>query len=331
LQIIFANIAKQKGMIMLDEIRIFLAVVESGNLSKVAKEEHMAVSSVSRKIDALETELGFKLFHRTSRLVMLTDAGEQFLPRAKNILLELDEAKSAMSALNADPQGLLTVTAPASFGRLYVAPATTRFLQRYPLMEIELNISDEIIDLSAHRIDVAVRIGALADSDLVATRLAPFKRLVCASPDYIARYGRPEKPQDLLAHNCLSTSTTHIAAGLWCFPGVNKGNALVVKGNFRTNDTNSLLLAAVAGLGVVHLASWLVKDMIISGQLISLFPEEPHIKSKRESAIHAVRMPGRSHAAKAQLFIAHLRDEFGEPAFWDKEIEDYESQTLLPI
>lgn len=308
---------------MLDEIRIFLAVVESGNLSKVAKLEDMAVSSVSRKIDSLETQLGFKLFHRTSRMVMLTDSGEQFLPRAKNILQELDDAKNAMSALNADPQGLLTITAPASFGRLYVAPAVTRFLKRYPLMEIELNISDEIIDLSAHRIDVAVRIGRLPDSDLVATRLARFKRIVCASPDYIARYGRPENPQDLLAHNCLSAATTSTVSGLWCFHGVNKGTALPVRGSFRSNDTNSLLLAAVAGIGIVHLASWLVSDMIISGQLVPLFPEEPETKSKLEPAIHAVRMPGRSHAAKAQLFIAHLRSEFGEPAHWDNAIAEY--------
>jgi len=305
---------------MLDAIHLFLAIVEAGNLSKVAKRQNIAVSSVSRKIDALEAELGFKLFHRTSRLVMLTDSGEQFLPRAKNIVLELEDAKNAMSALNADPKGLLTVTAPASFGRLYVAPAVTRFLKRYPLMEIELNISDEIIDLSAHRIDVAVRIGTLPDSDLVATRLAPFKRLVCASPDYLAQHGRPTSPQELLQHNCLSAATLKTVPGLWCFPGVNKGAPLPVQGNFRSNDTNSLLLAALAGIGIVHLASWLVSDMIISGQLVSLFPDLHNSSSKLEPAIHAVRMPGRSHAAKAQLFIAHLRSEFGEPAYWDNAI-----------
>lgn len=312
---------------MLDAIRIYLAVVNAGSLSKVAKDEGIAVSSVSRKIDALETELGFKLFHRTSRLILLTDSGEQFLPRAKNIVLELDEAKNAMSALNADPQGLLTVTAPASFGRLYVAPAVNRFLKRYPLMEIELNISDEIIDLSAHRVDVAVRIATLPDSDLVATHLAPFKRLTCASPEYIAQHGRPASPQDLLQHNCLSAATTKTVPGLWCYPGVNKGAPLPIRGNFRTNDTTSLLLAATAGIGIVHLASWLVSDMIISGQLVSLFRDLPATSSKFEPAIHAVRMPGRSHAAKAQLFIAHLRSEFGEPAYWDSAIKAHQERN----
>ncbi len=307
---------------MLDAIRIFLAVVNTGSLSKVAKNEMIAVSSVSRKIDSLEAELGFKLFHRSSRLVMLTDSGEQFLPRAKNILIEMDEAKNAMSALNADPQGLLTVTAPSSFGRLHVAPAVMAFLKQYPLMEIELQVSDAIIDLSAQRIDVAIRIGTLPASDLVATRLAPFKRLVCASPDYIEQHGRPITPQDLLHHNCLSADTTRTVPGLWSFAGVNKGASLPVRGNFRSNDTNSLLLAAVAGIGVVHLASWLVSDMIISGQLIALFLDTPVTPAKVEPGIHAVRMPGRSHAAKAQLFITHLRREFGEPAYWDKAISE---------
>ena len=304
---------------MLDAIRIYLAVAQSGNLSKVAKAEGVAVSSISRKIDALETELGFKLFNRSSRMIMLTDAGEQFLPRAQNILLELDDAKNAISALNKDPKGVLSVTAPASFGRLYVAPAMVTFLKRYPLMEIELNISDEIIDLSARRIDVAIRIGKLPDSDLVATRLAPFYRIACASPDYIKRHGKPASPQELLQHNCLTVEdTVRTVPGLWSFPNTNKGMPLPVRGNFRSNDTNSLLLAAIAGVGVVHLASWLVSDMIVSGQLIPLFTETLIPDEKISSAIHAVRMPGRSHATKAQLFIAHLKSEFGEPAYWDK-------------
>lgn len=307
---------------MLDAIRIFLAVVKAGNLSRVAKEEDVAVSSVSRKLDLLEAELGCKLFHRTSRLIVLTDAGEQFLPRARTLLLEMEEAKQALSALNADPKGLLTVTAPASFGRLHVAPAIMTFLQRYPLMEVELTISDEIFDLSSRRIDLAVRIGALPDSDLVATRLAPFRRIVCASPDYLVRRGYPQIPEDLLQHNCLSAPIAQTVPGLWCFAGVNKGAPLSVHGSFRSNDTHSLLQAAVEGIGVVHLASWLVSDLIAAGQLIPLLKEFPSTPTKKsaDAAIHAVRMPGRSHAVKAQLFIEHLKREFGEPAYWDRNI-----------
>ena len=303
---------------MLDAIRIYLAVAETGNLSKVAKAKGLAVSSISRKIDTLETELGFKLFNRNSRIVMLTDAGEQFLQRAKNILVELDEAKSAISALNADPKGLLTITAPSSFGRLHIAPAVISFLKRYPLMDIDLNINDDIVDLSSQRIDVAIRIGALPDSDLVATQLAPFRRIVCASPHYLAKHGHPASPQDLLQHNCLSPAGRKTVPGLWTFSGVNRGTALPVHGNFRANDINSLLLAAIGGIGIVHLATWLVSDAVASGQLVQLFPDTRHIPSKLQPAIHAVRLPGRSHATKAQLFITHLKSEFGEPAHWDK-------------
>lgn len=311
---------------MLDAIRIFLSVANSGNLSEVARREGVAASSISRKIDALEEELGFKLFLRSSRLIALTDAGEQFLPRANAILLEMDEAKSAMAELNAEPQGLLTITAPASFSRLHVAPAVARFLKRYPLMEIELHASDGIVDLSSQRTDVAIRVGILPDSDLVATYLAPFRRIVCASPDYLARHGYPATLQDLEQHNCLSLATgVSTVCGLWTFAGLNRDAALPVRGNFRTNDINSLLQAAVEGIGIVHLASWLVSDLIIAGKLIALFPDAPAIPvrllaARIQPAIHAVRLPGRSHATKAQLFIAHLREDFGSPPYWDSAI-----------
>lgn len=306
---------------MLDAIRLFIAVADTGNLSKVAKAQAMAVSSVSRKIDTLEAELGFQLFHRTSRVILLTDSGEEFLPRARMILQELDEAKTAISARNADPQGLLTITAPSVFGRIHLAPAIMSFLQRYPLMEIDMNVSDEILDLSVHRVDVAIRIGKLPDSDLIATQLAPFQRLVCASPDYLEKYGTPLTPADLLKYNCLTVKGKGATVpGLWSFAGINRNQPLAVKGSFCSNDINFLLQAALDGVGIVHLASWLVSDAIVNGQLVCLFADVRDTPAKIQPGIHAVRMPGRSHAAKAQLFIAHLRETFGEPAYWDKAI-----------
>ncbi len=305
---------------MLEALRTFLAVAESGNFSSVAKRRNVAVSSVSRSINALEAELGAKLFHRGSRLFMLTDAGEQFLPRARNILAELDEARHALSSLSADPRGLLTVTAPSSFGRRHVSPAVASFLQRFALIEIDLHLSDQWVDLAAQRVDVAIRIGALPDSDLVATPLAPLRRMACASPAYLARRGKPSTPEELLQHNCLTLASSPVPAGWWCFAGVNRNAALPVRGNLRTDDTESLLQAAVAGVGVVHLASWLVSDKVASGELVCLFPHATTPTQKAPAAIHAVRMPGRSHAAKAQLFSAHLRSVFGEPAYWDRAL-----------
>ena len=242
---------------------------------------------------------------------MLTDAGEQFLPRARNIVSEMDDAKHGLADLQADPRGLLTVTAPAAFGRRYVVPAIAGFLQRYPLIEIDMHLSDERVDLMAQRVDVAIRIGILPDSDLIATRLASSRRRVCASPDYLARYGHPATPEQLVNHNCL-TLVSVPPPGWWCFAGINRDAALPVRGTLRSDDTEALLEAAVAGIGIVHLASWLVSDLVRAGKLVSLFPEIPAPPKISGSAIHAVRMPGRSHTVKAQLFISYLKSRFDD-------------------
>jgi DNA-binding transcriptional LysR family regulator len=162
----------------------------------------------------------------------------------------------------------------------------------------------------------------LPDSDLLATRLAPLRRIACASPQYLKESGCPEKPVDLLNHNCLTLSTTRSATGWWCFPNTNQGKPLPVLGRFRSDDTESLVTAAVAGLGVAHLASWLVHGKLASGELVRLFPSlvsTTATSDLQSSAIHAVRLKGRSHAAKAQLFIAHLKQTFGEIPYWDKD------------
>lgn len=308
---------------MLDNLQAFIDVARKGTFSAVAKSRNVAVSSIARQVDALEASLGIRLFHRSSRRLLLTDAGEQFLPRAVGIVSELNEARAALLDAQAEPSGLLSVTAPAAFGRRHVTPAAATFLQQHPLIELDLHFSDQWVDLASTRTDVAIRLGALPDSDLTATRLAPVRRLACASPDYLERHGQPSKPEDLLGHSCLTvSSTSRTPTGWWSFDGVNKGRALAVQGRLRTDDTEVLLQAAVAGLGVVHLASWLVSDMVAAGRLVCLFPDRGFVDETQAAAIHAVRLKGRSHAAKAQLFIGHLRRAFGSPAYWDVAVSD---------
>jgi DNA-binding transcriptional LysR family regulator len=306
---------------MIESLPTFVAVAEAGTFSEVARVQGVAVSSVTRRIDSLESEFGTKLFNRSSRRVLLTDAGEQFLVRAKSILADLADAKESLSASSAEPRGLLTVTVPSAFGRRHVAPAVIEFLKLYPLMQVDLHVSDRVVDLTETRVDVAIRIGSLPSSDLVATRLAPMRRLACASPAYLKRNGRPAGPLELLKHNCLTIASSPTPAGWWSFAGVNKGLPLAVRGNLRTDDTESLLQAALAGVGIVHLATWLVSDAIKSRRLVSLFPEA-QLADKHLPGIHAVRMPGRSHTAKAQLFITHLRTVFGEVPAWDRVIAE---------
>ena len=304
---------------MFDALATFVAVASEGSFSKVARRDRTAVSSVTRRITWLESELGVKLFRRSSRQVMLTDAGEQFLPRARAMLAELAEAKERLNALDAEPRGLLTMTAPSAFGRRFVAPAIIEFLNRYPLLQLDLHLSDEVVDLSARRVDVAIRMGSPPHGDLIATRLAPMRRLVCASPAYLERRGRPATPLDLLQHNCLTVASGPPPPDWWCFAGVNRNAVLPVRGNLRTDDIDVLLQAAVGGVGIVHLASWLVSGMVASGRLVNLFPDA-RAPGKDSSAIHAVRLPGRSHGAKARLFIAHLRNAFGDPPYWERDL-----------
>jgi DNA-binding transcriptional LysR family regulator len=300
---------------MLEELPLFVAVAAAQNFSEVARAHRVAVSSVTRKIDALEADVGAKLFMRSPKRLVLTDAGEHLLPLARTILADLANAKESLTELSTNPRGLLTVTAPVEFGRRHLLPAVISFMKLYPLLEIDLHLSEEVVDLSVRRIDIAIRMGVLPNSDLVGTSLAPMTRLACASPDYIARRGRPERPIDLLNHECLTTLAQPPPGGWWIFPGVNRDLPLAVKGCFRSQDTEALLSAAIAGMGVVHLADWLVNDAIGAGQLVSLFPEHAALVTPKP-AIHAVRMPGRSNKIKSQLFIAHLREVFGSPPYW---------------
>jgi DNA-binding transcriptional LysR family regulator len=306
---------------MIDALNSFLAVASSNSFSQVAKAQAVAVSSVTRRIDWLEAEIGARLFHRSSRRVMLTDAGEQFLPRARNILAEMAQAKDALASINADPRGLMTVTAPTIFGRRHLAPAVASFLERYPMIEVDLHVSDTLVDLAEQRVDVAIRIGVLADSDLVATRLATLRPLVCASPAYLARHGRPATPQDLLGHDCITVATPALAGPAWRFAGIQRGAALSVHGKLRTDDKDCALQAALAGIGIAHLASWVASEDIVAGRLVALFPDAQPPEPKALPAIHAVRMPGRSSEAKARLFIEHLREEIGATPYWDAAID----------
>lgn len=300
---------------MIDNIRTLIEVVTEGSFTAAAKRQGVAVSSITRKIEALERDLGVRLIHRNARVVLLTDAGNQFLVVAREVTEKFDESKRLLHEAQTDPRGLLSVTAPAAFGRRHVTPALASFVKRYPLIEIDFHVSDHIVELLSQRFDVAIRVGVLPDSDLVATRLAGFRRLVCASPGYIARCGAPSTPEELVEHNCLTFASAAPPVDWWCFEGVHRDQPLPIKGAFRSDDTETLLQAAVEGMGVVHLASWLVGEKIESGELVNLFPLIQTPTNVR-SAINAVWMPGRSHPTKSQLFIAHLKDEFRIAPRW---------------
>jgi DNA-binding transcriptional LysR family regulator len=242
------------------------------------------------------------------------EAFEEFGP-----LHHQEAAKDSLASLNAEPRGAMSVTAPSSFGRRILMPAVASFLERYPLLEVSLHLSDQLVDLAEQRIDVAVRIGALPNSDLIATRLAPIRLVVCASPSYLSRHGRPASLAQLTAHACFDAATRNPSNPMWCFEGVNHGKRLEVRSALRTDDKECMLQAAVCGAGIAHLPSWMASDDLHAGRLVALFPraKPPKLKGP-ERVIQAVRMQGRSHDAKARLFIAHLKETFGETPSWER-------------
>ena len=302
---------------MFDALPTFVAVAEAGSFSAVAAAQDAAVSSITRRIEQLEAELNTKLFMRSSRRIRLTDAGEHLLPRARIMLAEMMEVKEGLTALSADPRGVLTVTAPAMFGRQHITPAIASFLAQYPNLEIELHASDDVVDLAERRVDVAIRIGTVKDSDLLVRHLAPIHRIVCASPKYLERAGRPAAPVNLLEHNCLTRTSKHVGSGWWEFADTPRDFVSRIKGNLRSEDTGTLLQAALEGVGIVDLGSWLVGDLIRDGQLVALFPQAAQTRKSLQS-IQAVRMAGRSSAIKSKMFVDHLRKSFGSPPYWER-------------
>ncbi|MDD0811550.1 LysR family transcriptional regulator [Curvibacter sp. RS43] len=305
---------------MIDALKTFLAVARAGHFSEVAREQDVAVSSVTRKIDALETELGSSLFRRSSRRVALTDAGEQFVPRARAILSEIAEAKQALLQIDDALQGQITVTAPTAFGRRHVVPAVADFMQRHPGVEVDLHLSDQVMDLTEQAVDVAIRIGLQVDSEFNAVRLAPVRLVTCASPAYLARAGMPPSPLDLLQHECISVATPPAPSFVWRYSGVNRQQPLRVQGRFRTDDKDGMLQGALAGLGVVHIATWVVSDHLRDGRLVALFPQELSDPPQEGlPGIFAVRGLGRGRSRRSELFIQQLRESIGEPAWWDRQ------------
>lgn len=307
----------------LDDLDILLDVARLGNFSRAARARNVAVSSVTRRIDLLEQDVGVALFIRSSRRVQLTDAGQQLIESARRVTTELADVRDAIASLQSEPTGTLTITAPATFGRRHVAPAVATFLLRHPAIDIDLRVTDDIVDFAAERVDVAVRIGVLPDSDLLATALAPQRRVAVASPAYLARAGRPAQPGDLPAHNCLTHGSVARRAGWWEFAGVNDDKPIAVQGNLRTDDSDSLMRAALAGVGIAHLATWLVGEEVAAGRLVMLFEDELQRPTPTRSAIHAVRLPGRA-IGKSKLFVEHLRRAFmaeGDTPYWEAPFE----------
>jgi DNA-binding transcriptional LysR family regulator len=299
-------------------MRLFVATVRGGSFSEAARQLGCTPSAVSRQVGALEADLGVRLFTRTTRRLNLTEAGTTLFEQSARILGEIDDMRESVRAVDARPRGLLSVTAPIVYGRLHLAPLLPAFIDRYPEVRLNLVLSDAVVDLLENDIDAAVRIAALPDSTLIARRLDSVTRVICASPAYLDRRGTPSTPAELSNHDCLPFRF-HTAANVWR-AGSNlwrlQGNAGVeeisVSGPFTANNADALVTAALAGLGLILVPTWLVADLLRDGRLVPVLADHAVSPSDVETAVYAVYPSGRFLSPKTRAFIDFLVERLGE-------------------
>lgn len=297
-------------------LKAFVSVVDDGGFAKSARRAGMATSSVTRQVNGLEEHLGTQLLNRSTRSVTLTDAGERYYEQAVRILEDVEEADRSISEADGPPRGILRVSLPVGFARLHIAPAISEFLQACPAIELDITMTDSIVNLVEERVDLAIRIGSLQSSSLIARRLASMYLLVCASPDYLKSNGEPTKPADLSGHNCLSFSHANVDRS-WNFSGPVGNDRVEVQGNLRSNNSEMLLESAICGAGIVLLPSWLAGRDVEAGRLQAILTDWEASITGPDAGIYAVYQPNRRGSKKVRAFIDFFATRFGSPPYWD--------------
>jgi len=289
------------------EMNAFVAAVEHGGFSAAARELELTPSALSKLVTRLEDRLGSRLLHRTTRRLQLTPEGEAFYNRARRILAAIDEAEAEVTEASATPRGTLRLHCGSAFGMHQLAPAMPRFLARYPDVKLDITINDTPPSAMEEGIDLAIRIGPLDESSLVARRICNLQRVICAAPAYLARCGTPKTPDDLQDHNCLWI-TSLPALRRWPFD-TDEGIRIVnVGGNVVANTAETVLQLAVAGVGITRLTDIIVGEAIARGELIPILNDWHHVESV---PLYATYPSGRHLSPKVRAMVDFLVEEFG--------------------
>lgn len=284
-------------------IETFVRAVRLGGLSAAAREMNMSPTMAAKHLDALEHRLGATLVNRTTRRLALTEAGEEYLEKAERILGELGEAEAEVSARSVAVEGLLRVSAPATFGVLTIADLAGEFAQIHPGVTVELGLSNRYVDLLEERWDMSIRIGNLADSRLRARKLAEMRHCVCASPAYLAAHGTPVSIQDLPRHNCLGyTPSAATGVAFWRF-GPAGDIRVPIRGSLHADNGEALISAAVAGHGLVYGPRFNAAEALADGRLVEVVLDAPLLTL---GALYAMTHPTRRPAAKTRAWIDFL-------------------------
>lgn len=297
-------------MFELEDLRAFVEVVETGGFGSAGRRLSLSKSMVSRRVARLEAELGARLLSRTTRGVAVTEAGLEFKVRAEKVLADLEAARQAVAQSDGEVVGALRIAAPLSFGMAYLAPVLAELAARHPRLDIQTAYSDRFVDLIGERYDVAIRLTSLEDSSLIARRIAPIHGAVVASPAYLERRGAPEVPEDLLRHETLVQGDMS-----WKFRDAN-GRLSVIRpeSRFKADNAQALMMAALTGLGVAMLPTFLTGPEIEKGTLIPLLWGY----TLPEAGLYVVRPPPREPApATVRALTELLVERFGGEPYWD--------------
>lgn len=298
------------------EMLIFVRCVEEGSFSAAAREMDMTPSAISKQIRRLEDRLGARLFNRTTRRISLTEIGRDFYERCSRIMAEIESAEESVSSLQDRVSGTLRVSATAAFARGVVLPRIPIFLERYPELKVEMELTDRSVDLVEEGVDCAIMLQEQVDDpSLVARKLAVNRRIIVASPSYVATYGAPKAPEDLLKHNCLTLYNVS-RFNDWEFEMPDGSHQVFhVDGNLRANTAGALFTACIAGVGLARLSTWLVAPYIRDGKLVQLLPDFAH----EASAYYVLFPQGRHLSRKVRAFVDFLVEQFTPLPPWEKD------------
>ena len=287
---------------------LFADVVEHGSLSATARDLGQTPSAVSKQISALEDKLGVRLLNRSTRRLSVTQEGHSFYQRCASISSQVREAQKLVEAMGDQPQGRLKIASTVAFAKAQLLPLLPEFLETYPDLTVDMELTDRSVDMTTSDYDVAIRFSAqIESSSVIARRLTAYKRIVCASPDYVARNGVPSSVQDFEQHNCLRVSTVNNWND-WEFLMDGKDVTLTASGNFEANSADAVYYATKAGLGISHLSTYMVANDLRDGTLLQLFPEH----NGEASGIFAVYASKHHLAPKVRVFIDYFSRKFAD-------------------
>ena len=294
----------------IEHLTLFIRIAVTHNISMAGNELGLSPAVASAHINKLESTLGVRLIHRTTRKVSLTEEGKAFLPHAEDVIASVEAARASVGAGSFLPRGTLRVAAPASFGRMHLVPIMADFLAQFPDLKVDLKLSDTIVDLVEGGFDIAIRNSELKDSTLIARKLASDHRILCASPAYITQYGQPSSPHDLTNHKCISL----IGLENWGFRTDEGQTVIKTTGNFRTDNGEAIRDACINGLGITINSKWSVYKHLKSGNLVQVLPDYPLVS---DTAIWALYPSSRLLAPKVRAFIDYLSQHFSNTPVWE--------------